>query len=134
MFVVIVVVISAIIVVAMILTAAPPPLDLIVVSFVRERQHHQPPPPLVMPLLRLLYGWLLCRLSRRRLPSTGTSASCRAILAIYPFSPLTVIIPPASATQASRAFGQMLGEEARVQRGAINKAATNFLLPLPCNL
>ncbi len=133
--VVIVVVVSAIIVVAMIPTAAPPPLDLIVVSLVRGRQHHQPPSPLVMPLLHLLYGWLLCHLlSRQRLPSTGTSASCRAVLAIYSLSPLAVIIPPASATHASRAFGQMLGEGARVRRGAINKAAAIFLLPLPCNV
>ncbi len=34
-----------------------------------------------MPLLRLLYGWLLCRLlSRQHLPSTGTFASCRPSL------------------------------------------------------
>ena len=132
---IIAVVISAIIVVAMIPTAAPPPLDLIVVSFVHGRQHHQPPPPLVMPLLQFLYGWLLCHLlSRQRLPSTGTSASCRAVLAIYSLCPLVVIILPASATQASRAFGRMLGEEARVRRGAINKATAVFLLPLPCNV
>ena len=133
--VVIVVVVSAIIVVAMIPTAAPPPLDLIVVSFVHGQQHHQPPPPLVMPLLRLLYGWLLCRLlSRRHLRSTDTSTSCSAVLTIYSRSPLAVIIPPASTTQASRAFLRMLGEEACVRRGATNKAAAIFLLPLPCNV
>ena len=133
--VVIVVVVSAIIVVVMIPTAAPPPLDLIVVSFFCGRQHHQPPPPLVMHLLHLLYGWLLCcLLSRQCLPSTGTSASCRAVLAIYSLSLLAVIISPTSATQASRAFGRMLGEEARVRRGAINKATAVFLLPLPCNV
>ena len=88
-----------------------------------------------MPLLHLLYGWLLCHLLlRQHLPSTGTSASCRTVIAIYSLSPLAVIIQPASATQASDAFGQMLGEEARVQSGAFNKAAAVFLLPLPCNV
>ena len=66
--------------------ATPPPLTLIDVSFVCGRQHHQPPPPLVMPLLRLLYGWLLCcLLSCRHLLSTGPSASCQPSLSSTPF-------------------------------------------------